>query len=84
MSSRIRSRFNPSMTRTPTFAQIVYGPLVLFTIADEPVQLTRREILSAQRLSPEGGEWQVGEGDVRLLPFWSITNQQYFTYLSLI
>ena len=63
---------------------VIYGPIVLFAVANDPPHLTRQQILTARRQSRESNEWHIDTtaGAVRLVPFWELDNQRYSTYLS--
>jgi DUF1680 family protein len=58
------------------------GPLVLFALTDEPLTLSRQQLLSA---SSNGSEWQVRTSSrvTSLRPFFAIQDQPYQTYLRL-
>jgi DUF1680 family protein len=68
----------------PDVVAVVYGPLVLFAVADDTPRVTRAQLLAAKRRSAGASEWLVETttGPVRLMPFWAIKDELYFTYLS--
>ena len=68
----------------PDTVAVVYGPLVLFSLGTRKPPLTRKQLLAATRQDPQGSEWRVyaAGGNLRLVPFWSINNERYLTYLA--
>ena len=59
---------------------LMYGPLVLFPLTHNTLQLTREQLLGAKRT---GTTWQVSTstGGLRFLPFTEIVDENYSTYL---
>lgn len=68
----------------PDLVAVMYGPLVLFSVADDTPKVTRAQLLAAKRQVPNSPEWQVetSGNSIRLVPFWAIKDEMYFTYLS--
>jgi DUF1680 family protein len=68
----------------PDLVAVVYGPLVLFAVADDTPKVTRSQLLAAKRLSPHGMQWHADtvNGPLRLMPFCEIKDELYFTYMS--
>ena len=68
----------------PDSVALVYGPLVLFAVADDTPKVTRAQLLGAKQQSSDAAEWQVStdSGTLRMKPFWAIKDEIYFTYLS--
>ena len=62
---------------------LMRGPLVLFPITENAPPVTRRQLLSAVQLPRRSG-WQADtdSGPLPLLPFTSIEDQRYTTYLT--
>jgi hypothetical protein len=62
---------------------LVRGPLVLFPITQDQPKITRPQLLSARRI-PQQPEWQAqtAAGFLRLLPFVTIGDERYTTYLN--
>jgi hypothetical protein len=62
---------------------LVRGPLVLFPITQDPLVVTRPQLLSAHRI-PQQPEWQAqtAAGLLRLLPFVAIGDERYGTYVT--
>jgi uncharacterized protein len=68
----------------PDTVAVVFGPLVLFALTEDTPIVTRAQLLAAEPVHPGGAEWlaETGNGALRLLPFWAINDEMYFTYLS--
>ena len=75
-------RLEPIDPRHPQTVALVFGPLVLFAIADTPPSLSRAELLAAKRMDQRS--WQVSTtgAPLKLLPFTAIGDEQYSTYLN--
>ncbi len=73
----------PVDAQHPDTVALTDGPLVLFAIAEEMPRLTRQQLLSAKRLDTSAHEWTVetSAGRLRLLPWSSLDDASYFTYL---
>jgi len=65
----------------PDTVALMRGPLVLFGVTKSAPKVTRAQLLAATKVSP--GKWQVAtaEEPVTMLPFTSIDEEQYSTYL---
>lgn len=63
---------------------LVSGPLVLFALSDDTPKVTRAQLLAAKQSGPGSAEWctQSVDGPLRLVPFWEIKDETYFTYFS--
>jgi hypothetical protein len=61
----------------------VSGPLLLFAIAEDTPKVNRNQLLAARQQSSGSAEWrtETGAGSLRLVPFWTIKDETYFTYL---
>ena len=70
-------------SKHPDTVALVRGPLVLFPITENAPAITRRQLLSASRSSPQSA-WQAdtAAGPMRLLPFTAINDERYTMYLS--
>jgi DUF1680 family protein len=68
----------------PNMAALVSGPLVLFAVSDDSPKVTRDQLLAAKQEAPASREWlaESSNGPVRLLPWFGIKDETYFTYLS--
>ena len=73
----------PVDAKHPSQVALTYGPLVLFALRDDTPMVTRAELLSAKQQSPASAEWlaNTSVGPLRLVPFWTIKDETYFTYL---
>ena len=83
----LKARLEAIDARHPDTVALLRGPLVLMAVKQEQndpaPRVTREEMLAAQRLSER--EWQVtaSNGPVKLLPFTSLGNLPYTTYVRL-
>jgi hypothetical protein len=70
----------------PKTVALLCGPLVLFAITSSAPTVTRAQLLSATRSKKDGAEWtvQAETGPLRLLPFPSIGEEPYSTYLNVV
>jgi DUF1680 family protein len=68
----------------PDTVALVCGPLVLFAVNDDTPKVTRAQLLTARQQSTGSPEWRadIASGTLRLVPFWAIKDEIYFTYLS--
>ncbi len=70
-------------TEHPETIALMRGPLVLFAITEQTPKMTRQQLLAA---TPVNGRpaWQAetASGSLTLLPFTSITDERYATYLT--
>jgi DUF1680 family protein len=73
----------PVDTQHPDVVTLVSGPVVLFAISDDTPKVTRVQLLAAKQQSQGSAEWHVDVdgGPLRLIPFWAIKDETYFTYL---
>jgi DUF1680 family protein len=76
-------KLKPVDAQHPDLVALTCGPLVLFALSDDTPQVTREQLLAAQQQSGGGVEWrtETANGPLRLLPFWAIKDETYFTYL---
>jgi len=65
----------------PETVAVMFGPRVLFALAAGPVSMSRAQVLSAQQTG--GGEWTMesAKGPVRMVPFTSVGDSTYSTYI---
>jgi DUF1680 family protein len=81
----LKLRLEPIDARHTDTVALVRGPLVLMAVKPEqqsPLpKLTRQQLLTAERVSER--QWQVmsSEGPVTMLPFTSLGNLPYMTYV---
>ncbi|HEX8938332.1 MAG TPA: beta-L-arabinofuranosidase domain-containing protein [Sphingomicrobium sp.] len=75
-------RLEPLNRAHPEMAALMSGPLVLFPVGDDAGQLSRSELLSAER---EGDGWTIAASDrkVRLKSFAAIGDEHYRLYTRL-
>ena len=66
----------------PDTVALLYGPLVLFAIGGAS-GITRKQLLTAQRVGPQKWRLETANGPVAMLPFVAIKDEEYSTYLSL-
>jgi uncharacterized protein len=67
----------------PNTVALLSGPLVLFAIADDTPKVTRTQLLAAHQQGKGSPEWRTesATGPLRMIPFWAINEETYFTYL---
>jgi DUF1680 family protein len=65
----------------PQTVALMFGPLVLFALTDNPPALTRSDLLAAQRVNQRAWQVNASGAPINLLPFTDIGDQQYSTYL---
>jgi hypothetical protein len=77
-----RFRKSSGSARHLQVAALLCGPLVLFAVSNYSAKVNREKLLGAIR---QGNEWQVStaDGDMRLVPFRSIEDEEYSTYFQL-
>jgi len=78
-----RLELKPADAQHPDVVALVCGPLVLFAISDDTPKPTRAELLAAKQGTRGSAEWRAdtNKGPLRLVPFWAIKDETYFTYL---
>jgi len=78
-----RLELKPVDAQHPNMVALVSGPIVLFAISDDTPKVTRAQLLAAKQLSQGSAEWHVDTdgGPLRLIPYWAIKDETYFTYL---
>jgi uncharacterized protein len=89
------TRLEPIDPQHAQTVALVFGPLVLFAIADNQPSssrteslprtesLTRADLLAAQRTSQRSWQVKTTGAPLKLLPFTEIKDEQYSTYLNL-
>ena len=60
---------------------LLYGPLVLFAITDNPPVVTGRQLLAAKKTGPKNWQIETANAPLTMLPFTAISDEQYSTYL---
>jgi uncharacterized protein len=77
----MRLRLEAIAPRHPQTVALLCGPLVLFPITGVAPALTARQLLSAKKTGREAWQVETGRGQMDLLPFTAIGDQQYSTYV---
>jgi uncharacterized protein len=79
----LKMRLEPIDSGHPDTVALLAGPLVLFAMTDHVPSVTRAQLLSAKQSA--SGRWQAetSSGPLSLLPFTSIADEPYSTYLKL-
>lgn len=70
----------------PSLVALVYGPVVLFAIADSQPSFDRRSLLQAKPTNNATGDWLASSADgstVTMRPFMNIDKESYSTYVLL-
>jgi hypothetical protein len=65
----------------PQTVALLFGPLVLFAVTDNPSSLTRADLLAAKRMDQRSWQVKAAGGTIKMLPFTDIGDEQYSTYL---
>jgi hypothetical protein len=65
----------------PQTVALVFGPLVLFAIADTQPSVTRAELLCAKRMDERSWQVRTDAAPIKMMPFTDIGEEQYSTYL---
>jgi len=81
MELPLRLRLEVIDAQHPQTVALLCGPLVLFAITDASPVVTAQQLLAARKTGR--GSWQIetANGPIGMLPFTSIEDQQYSTYL---
>jgi DUF1680 family protein len=78
-------RLTPIAPENPNIVALSYGPLALFAITDKTVQLTKKQMLAATRISRDEwhaeGQIEGKQGKVSFKPFTSIDKEIYSLYI---
>lgn len=77
-------QLKPIDAQHPNLVSLVYGPMVLFALSSDTPNSSRRQLLSARRLSPGIARWSIetATGPLHFVPWWQIQDEQYSTYLA--
>jgi hypothetical protein len=65
---------------------LMYGPMVLFAVADSQPSFDRRSLLQAKATNNATGDWLANSADgssVTMRPFMNIDKESYSTYVLL-
>jgi len=77
------TRLEPVDAQHPNIVALMYGPLVLFPITEQPPSLTRQQLLAAKRSGAKSWQVQSTGGQITLIPFTEISDESYTTYVRL-
>jgi hypothetical protein len=77
----LQTRLEPIDPRHVDTVALLSGPLVLFALTDSIPAVSRHQLLAAARISRDRWRVQTAAGTMEMLPFTSIGEQQYSTYL---
>ncbi|WP_263375404.1 glycoside hydrolase family 127 protein [Granulicella aggregans] len=77
-------RLAPIDPQHPDIVALVRGPVALFAIEQGGAKLTKSQMLAAQRVSANSGDWEVHTdgGKVLMRPYPAITTEAYRLYQS--
>ena len=75
------TRIEPADPQHPQTVALLFGPLVLFAIADNPLALAGADLLAAKRIDRRSWQVQASGSAITMLPFIDIGEEQYSTYL---
>ncbi len=75
------ARLEPIDSGHPETVALLRGPLVLFAISSGADTLTRRQLLAAEKSGPRKWQVETANRKVDFLPFTSIEDEQYSTYV---
>lgn len=75
-------RLAPINVHHPDVVALVRGPLVLFPIGEQRHAVTREQLLSARPVASSRWRAYTGGGAIDFVPFTSLGDQRYSTYLT--
>ena len=75
-------RLVPIDPQHPDLVALVRGPVALFAIEQGSAKMTKAQMLAAQRVSANSGDWEVSTsgGKVLMGPYPAMTNERYRLY----
>jgi DUF1680 family protein len=78
------TRLEPVDRQYPLTVALLFGPLVLFAVTDNPPTVSGFDLLNAKRTNQRS--WQVNSaaGAIPMRPFIDIADEQYSTYLRIL
>jgi uncharacterized protein len=65
----------------PETVALMSGPLVLFAMTDGEPKVTRAQLLAAKKTGAQSWQVETTSGPLRMLPFTSIADEPYTTYV---
>lgn len=77
----LKMRLEAVNPRHPDTVALLSGPIVLFAIADEQPPISKEQLLAARKAGSQHWEAATSTGPLKLLPFISIKDETYSTYL---
>lgn len=77
----MKTRLEQVDPQHPQTVALLFGPLVLFAVTDNPSSLTRADMLAAKRMDQRTWQVKAAGGTIKMLPFTDIGDEQYSTYL---
>jgi len=77
----LTKRLEPIDARHTDTVALLSGPLVLFAITDSAPAVTREQLLAVAKSSQTSWRVATSGAPLKMLPFTSISDQQYSTYL---
>ncbi len=77
----LKTRLEAINARHPETVALLSGPLVLFAITDGQPDVTKAQLLAARETASQKWEAETAGGPLTLLPFTSIGEETYSTYL---
>jgi uncharacterized protein len=79
-----RLELKPVDAHHPDMVALTYGHLALFAVSEDTPKVTRAQLLAARQQGNGGSEWRADtdNGILRLVPFWALKDETYFTYLT--
>ncbi len=77
----MQTRLEPVDPQHPQTVALLFGPLVLFAVTDNPSPLTRADLLAAKRTDRRSWQVVTAGGTIKMLPFTDIGDEHYSTYL---
>ena len=64
----------------PAIVALMFGPLVLFAVTDQPPAVTSAALLAARRMDSRSWQMKNARGFIKMLPFTDIGDEPYSTY----
>ncbi|MGB7190074.1 MAG: beta-L-arabinofuranosidase domain-containing protein [Acidobacteriaceae bacterium] len=77
-------RLEPIDARHPDTVALACGPLVLFAATEAAPEITRAQLLGAQRGADGAWHAETASGRLRLVPFTGLGEDRYTTYLNVV
>ncbi len=79
-------RLEPVDAKHPNLVALLFGPVVLFAVADSRPSFDARALLQAKPVNNASGDWLANSADgssVTMRPFMNIDKESYSTYVLL-